>query len=246
VEVRTAADSPPIGGFVELHIEQGPELDAANRSLAVVRGIAGVRWYSVLVTGRPDHAGAAPLHRRADALREGAVLVTEVARYSEGRDDRLRATVGSITVAPNVPNTVAASARLTIDARSLTERELAQFENWLMSFAAREGSACRVSVEPVMRKAVTRFDRNLVDFATDVVRQGFGAPMQLSSWAFHDSMYLADVCPTMMLFVPSINGVSHTPDEATHEEDLVRGADALGAVLLRLADLPELPSTARV
>ena len=239
VEVRSRSALPEVGCFVELHIEQGPELDEARRALSVVDGIVGVRWYSVTVEGRPDHAGAASLDRRADALLAAATIIRDVAEYAETRADRFRATVGSITVEPNVPNTVAGQAVLTVDARSLKEEELSEFEMWLSSRAILNG--CRVRVDRVMHKVVTRFNGDLVGVITDVLRDDLEKPMALWSWAFHDAMYLAEVCPTSMLFVPSVGGISHSPLEHTSDDDLVLGTEALAVTVRELAGREVLP-----
>ena len=223
--------------YVEAHIEQGPVLESGGHTLGVVTGIQGVRWYEITVQGRSAHAGTTPLAARADALLAAARLVGQLADEAAARsDEALRWTVGRFEVTRGAVNTVAEQVRFTVDLRHPDEAALAAAQSVMYELVEALPGACRAEARPLMQRAPTPFDVDVLA-VLEAAAGATGAPFtHLESGAFHDAMYLADICPTAMLFVPSKEGISHHPAEDTTHADLVTGARALAAALVSLAD----------
>lgn len=233
------ADIPPRGkiathAFVELHIEQGPVLEQANIPLGVVSGIQGVRWYQVRCTGASAHAGTTPHPMRNDAmlLAMDAVGNIDALADSLAGDDK-RLTFGRWNVFPNAINTIAGDVTFSIDFRHADPAVLAAFDAQL--------SAClpaNAELTSLFSHAPTAFAPSVIDVLEHAC-DATGLPWQtLRSGAFHDAMYLADHCPTAMLFVPSRDGISHNPLEFTEPTQLLAGAQALAWSLVALAEQP--------
>jgi len=223
--------------FVELHIEQGPILDDAGERLGVVKVIAGTTHLEVVVRGEADHAGAAAMDRRHDALLGASAMTLAIAKIATEMGPPTVATVGTITVEPGQVNVVPALARFTIDARHSDDR----LRHELVSEIER---ACKViSLERDLRLEVhTLRDRPPValnERVSDVLRRAVRSsghdPREMTSGAGHDSQILAAAASVGMLFVPSIGGRSHRGDEATAAEDVVLGTRVLATALHELA-----------
>ncbi|HEY4541463.1 MAG TPA: M20 family metallo-hydrolase [Noviherbaspirillum sp.] len=235
------AGQVPLGrrlhAYVEAHIEQGPILEAGGFTLGVVTGIQGVRWFEFTVLGSSAHAGTTPLAARQDALMTAARLVARIGELGEARDDgALRITVGRFEAAPGSINTVADHVLFTVDLRHPQESMLEDIEAALRALAEEAGGNCRCTMRRLMQRAPTRFDADVLKVIDAGVAHSGVPASRLGSGAFHDAMYLADVCPTAMLFVPSRGGISHNPAEDTAEADLAAGARVLAGVLTALAN----------
>lgn len=220
--------------FVELHIEQGPVLEQANIPLGVVTGIQGVRWYQVRCKGASAHAGTTPFHMRRDALllaMESLGRIDSLAEKLAGADKRL--TFGRWNVQPNAINTIAGEATFSIDFRHADPAVLEAFERGLRACLPDDAELTSLFVH-----APTAFDQtviNVLEKACEATGLGW---QSIRSGAFHDAMYLAEHCPTAMLFVPSRDGISHNPLEFTEPDQLEAGARALAWSLVSLADQP--------
>ncbi len=226
-----------IDTFLELHIEQGPVLDEAGEHAAVVRTIAGTAHLEVNVRGEADHAGAAAMDRRRDALLGAAAMMLAVAGVAREIGPPAVATVGTVAVEPAQVNVVPGLARFTIDARHSDSGRRAEL-------VAEIEKACRlIGHERDLRVEVrTLRDRppvTLNEHATDVLRRACRAagiePRDMTSGAGHDAQILTAAAHTGMLFVPSIDGRSHRGDEATAAEDVVLGTRILATALRELA-----------
>jgi N-carbamoyl-L-amino-acid hydrolase len=226
-----------VHAYLEAHIEQGPVLESGGYTLGIVTGIQGVRWFEVTVRGRSAHAGTTPCEDRQDALMTAASLVAEVGDLAQGRrDSALRVTVGRFEVAPGSINTVANQVIFTIDLRHPDEAVLEELEQAFRTLVASGAGTCSCELRRLMQRAPTAFDPQVLAVLEAAVRET-GVPFRrIGSGAFHDAMYLADVCPTAMLFVPSREGISHNPAEDTAESDLVAGTRALAGALATLAN----------
>ena len=220
--------------FVELHIEQGPVLEQADIPLGVVSGIQGVRWYQVRCTGASAHAGTTPHAMRNDAM----LLAMNTVRHIDALADTLagddkRLTFGRWNVFPNAINTIAGEVTFSIDFRHADPAVLAAFDAQV--------SAClpaTAELTSLFSHAPTAFDPKVLSVLEQAC-DASGLPWQtLRSGAFHDAMYLADHCPTAMLFVPSRDGISHNPLEFTEPTQLLAGAQALAWSLVALAEQP--------
>jgi len=231
----------PLAGYVELHIEQGPVLEAAGVPLGVVTGIQSVRWYRVKAAGVAAHAGTTPMDVRADAMtacvQVAHRLYAEAARASASQ---LRLTLGRWVVGPNSINTIPGEVEFTIDVRCVDEQVLAAFDATLREIVGAHAGRVRIDVQPLFERAPTRFPQEMLALLEQACGRacrlaGRPGPIPVTSGAFHDAMYLADHCPTAMLFVPSRGGLSHNAAEETAHDDLVLGARALAYAVARLA-----------
>jgi allantoate deiminase len=223
--------------FIELHIEQGPVLDEADERLGVVTIIAGTTHLEVVVRGQADHAGAAAMDRRRDALQGAAAMTLAVAKIAGDMGPPAVATVGTMTVEPAQINVVPGLARFSVDARHSDNRQR-------LELVAEIEKACKVigrERELVVDIHMLR-DRpavSLNDRATEILRRAARAggiePRDMVSGAGHDSQVLTAAANVGMLFVPSIGGRSHREDEATAAEDVVLGTRVLATALRELA-----------
>jgi hydantoinase/carbamoylase family amidase len=225
-----------IGSYLELHIEQGPVLEAEGVRAAAVSGCAGVERVRFAISGRVAHAGTTPMDARQDpglAAATTALRVEEIAQSEGGVG-----TVGDMTFEPGIPTAVPGEVSMLVDLRHRDADALAR-----MLEAAREAvranaaqRGCEVTEEPVWRIEPIYFDPELVGLARDTCEEVTGTAYELSSGALHDAASMAPHVPTAMVFSPSIGGVSHSPDEDTPEPDLVAAIEVFGALAnLRLA-----------
>ena len=223
--------------FVELHIEQGPVLDLEGVRIGAVESLQGISWQEVSITGQSNHAGTTPMRMRHDAGHCAAaigVFLRELA--SELGGDQV-CTMGLVQLHPNLINVIAARAKLTVDMRNTDEMLLREAERRFAAFleklAADEG--VRVETRRLARFEPVKFDDGV---ASIVERHAAALGLscrRMTSGAGHDAQMLARICPTAMIFVPSIRGISHNPAEDTRPEDLVAGADVLLQTMLELA-----------
>lgn len=230
-----------VHAFVELHIEQGPVLDDAEEQIGVVTGIYGVRRSILHCRGRADHAGTTPMDRRRDAMALAAEVVAAVERAAD--DGAGVATVGRIEVRPNAVNVVPATADCWIELRSIDP-------SWT---AERAGRIHEAATEAAERRGLEISEELLSDdrptLTSPEIRQAIrGACHDLNvshrdlpSGAEHDAHQIARIAPYGMVFVPSADGRSHTPEEHTDIDDIARGCQVLAATLVRLDTTP-LPS----
>jgi beta-ureidopropionase / N-carbamoyl-L-amino-acid hydrolase len=249
---RELADIPmrdlqlEVHAFIEAHIEQGPVLEQAQIPIGAVVGIQGVRWYRVRAVGQASHAGTTPLEHRRDALRALTELAGRLYALAE-RASGLRLTIGTLNVHPGSINTIPGEATLTVDVRHPQESALDGCASLLTAFCAEPRFGCHVSFERSMAMPTTWFSEP-VRASIREAADGLGlASMEMMSGAFHDSLHLADHCPTGMLFVPSREGLSHNPTEYTEPRHLLAGTRVLAAAVAKHAELvasPELSDPA--
>jgi len=235
--LRTAVwPAGSVAAYLELHVEQGPVLEREGHTIGVVDSITGRTQLTVEIRGSAGHAGTTPMEMRRDPVTVAARVV--LAAEDLAREQRLCrvATVGWMEVQPNSPNTIAESVRLTIDLRDSVPSSLENAEEALRTSLASLGKqadvhvdirvdarAAPVATDPTLRAAITASAREL------------GLPHRtLPSGAGHDAQIVARIAPIGMIFVPSIGGVSHVPEEDTAAADLVAGARVLLRTVLRL------------
>ena len=233
----TQAVRRDIDTFVELHVEQGPMLDDAGERLGIVRVVAGTAHLEVTVRGEPDHAGAAAMDRRHDALLGAAAMILKVAEAARELGPPAVATVGTITVEPGQVNVVPGVTRFTVDVRHSDNGARHALVADIEKACKVVGRERELSVE--VRTLRDRSPVSLTERTTDVLRRACLAagvsPRDMTSGAGHDAQILAAAANTGMLFVPSIGGRSHRPDEATAAEDVVLGTRVLATALHELA-----------
>jgi allantoate deiminase len=214
--------------YLELHIEQGPVLERLALPLGVVLGSFGVERHRLAFTGAHAHSGASPMDDRRDAF-VAAARSAVAFRDDAARRADVRATTGSVHVAPGIPTAFNGRCELTLDQRALDPEELAD----MLATARREAAriageeGCEVAWDPVFAIDPIPFDRELIALAEDVVGGVAGACHSLPSGPLHDASEMARVLPSVMLFVRSLGGVSHTSAEDSRVEDVELGVLAL-------------------
>jgi N-carbamoyl-L-amino-acid hydrolase len=227
-----------LGAYLELHIEQGPVLEAEGLRAAAVNGCAGVERHRFRFGGQTSHAGTTPMDRRRDAglaAAELALRVEEIARRHAGV-----ATAGALTLQPGIPTAVAGEAELLVDLRHPEAHELAAMLD--ETRAAAEGVAsergCELGSEPVWAIEPIPFNTRLVAAAREACREAAGSDRELTSGALHDAAEVARVLPAAMIFCPSAGGISHAKQEDTAESDLAAGIAAFGLLANRVLAQP--------
>jgi beta-ureidopropionase / N-carbamoyl-L-amino-acid hydrolase len=237
------AGSAPVGqprvhAYVELHIEQGPVLEAGEFRIGAVEGVQGISWTEFTLTGQSSHAGATPMRMRHDAGYVAAEIVAFARRLAQDIGGSQVATVGLLTLSPNLVNVVPDQAVMTVDLRNTDEDRLKEAERRLFAFVTETAAAEGVGVS---HRSLARFEP--VGFAPHLIARveaialEFGLPVKrLPSGAGHDAQILAAVCPACMIFVPSVNGISHNVTEYTKPDDVAAGANVLLRLVTELAD----------
>lgn len=224
--------------YVELHIEQGPVLEDEGTTIGVVTGVQGISWTELTITGQSAHAGTTPMRLRHDPGYVAAAITTGVRSIATEMAGTQVATVGRCDLHPNLVNVVAATATMTVDLRNTDEALLQEAEARFdtLSTQAAEAEGVTISRRTLARFQPVAFDPGMVDLvgqtATDL---GF-TTRRMPSGAGHDAQMLARICPTSMIFVPSVDGLSHNIAEYTTPADVTAGADVLLRVVLAKAD----------
>jgi N-carbamoyl-L-amino-acid hydrolase len=226
--------------YVELHIEQGPVLEAEYVAIGAVTGVQGISWTELTITGQSNHAGTTPMAMRHDAGYAAAAIGAFVRRLAAEFGPPQVATVGRIELHPNLVNVVAARATLTVDLRNTDESVLARAEDRLHEFCAELAAAEGVTItrRSLARFEPVEFDAHVIELVEAVAATHGLSSRRMPSGAGHDAQMLARVCPAGMVFVPSVKGISHNPAEFTADADIEAGANVLLHVLLRLASEP--------
>ena len=227
--------------FVELHIEQGPVLDLEGQTIGAVEDLQGISWQELTITGQSNHAGTTPMHMRHDAGYAACAVATFVRALARDMGAGQVATVGSINLHPNLINVVAARAVMTVDLRNTDEALLQQAEARLRDFVVtlEKDEGVSITSRALARFEPVVFDAAMVRRIESVTRRLGLSQRRMTSGAGHDAQMLARICPSAMIFVPSIKGISHNPAEHTAADDLTAGANVLLQTLLELADDPE-------
>ncbi len=220
-----------IAAFLELHIEQGSSLEAAGLPVGVVQGIVGIRRYRATFRGVANHAGTTPMTDRRDALVMAAPFILAVRDTAVAHG--IVGTVGTLQLQPGAPSVIPGRVDLSVETRGLEEAALDRAEAEL-ALQARENGA---DFERFSAKPPVESEPRLVAVLTEACdRLGLSYQL-LPSGAGHDAMCMAHIAPQAMLFVPSRNGISHSPQEYTPPESCVAGARVLLAALLELDDI---------
>jgi beta-ureidopropionase / N-carbamoyl-L-amino-acid hydrolase len=223
--------------YLELHIEQGPLLEEDHLSVGVVEGIVAISWSRLTIEGVQDHAGPTPMRVRHDALVAAAEVVGGVRRIARTIGGDLVATVGTLTVSPNIVNAIPGRVTLSIDLRDPQEetldRALSMIDRLVRTACRREG--VRYDLDHYWRVPYTPFAPEVVDAVERAARTVAAPYRRLRSGAGHDAQYMAAISPAGMIFVPSRGGRSHCEEEFTAMDDIVPGANTLLLAVLELA-----------
>lgn len=223
--------------YVELHIEQGPILDIEGITIGAVRDLQGISWQEVSIQGQSNHAGTTPMRLRRDAGYCAAAIGLELRAIAKEMGGSQVCTMGAVNLHPNLINVIAARAKVTVDIRNTDEALLQAAEKRFADFLVRLAAEEKVTItaRPVARFEPVVFDAGVADLiAATAQRLGYSC-RPMTSGAGHDAQMLARMCPTAMIFVPSVKGISHNGAEHTEPKDLEAGANVLLQALLDLA-----------
>ncbi|CAB3394746.1 M20 family metallo-hydrolase [Kyrpidia spormannii] len=222
--------------YVELHIEQGPVLEAAGKTIGIVQGIVAQSWHEVVLEGEANHAGTTPPSRRRDPLVAAARWIAYVHEMAESSEGALLVTCGRIAAEPGAVNVIPRKVAFTVDLRSADEVRLRKAEEQM--FAWGDDLCRRAGVEKAVRRLhwapYTPFASGIRELIREsCLRRGYTF-LEMPSGAGHDAQHLAGVCETGMIFVPSREGKSHCEEEFSADGDLVKGAQVLLDTVLGL------------
>jgi len=222
----------------ELHIEQGPILEAAAKSIGIVTGVQGIRWYDLKLLGSEAHAGPTPMELRRDPVRAALLLLGSVYQLADKYAPHASVTIGSLDARPGVRNTVPGSLTITVDLRHPDANILSAMDVDLKSIAALGNTATGVAVElhDVWYSPPVEFSPICIDTVRTAVAQLGLDAMDMVSGAGHDSVYVSRVAPTSMIFIPCKDGLSHNERESIEPVDASRGADVLLHAALAVAN----------
>ncbi len=227
--------------FVELHIEQGPVLEQTNMIIGAVTGVQGISWQEVTVLGQSNHAGTTPMNMRKDPGYVAAAIAVFLRGLATRYGGHQVCTVGKIDLFPNLINVIPAKAVLTVDIRNTDEQILRQaekeFAEYLIEISHSEDVV--VSTRYLARFEPVEFNADVVDLISSAAKTHTQSVVHMPSGAGHDAQMFARVCPSAMIFVPSVEGVSHNPSEFTSAEDIALGTNILLQVLCELAATKE-------
>ena len=233
-------DPATLRGFLELHVEQGTRLEKAGLDIGIVSGIVGIRSAWLTFHGRAAHAGTTPLDQRADALLGAAAFVRRARRLVGDRYQPGVVNCGSITALPGAFNIVPEQVRLALEFRHGTAAQLDDMETALHDLARTTAveHGLTVTVEPADNCRPAPADPAIVTAFEEAAEHRGLRHTRLLSFAGHDTQTMATITPSGMIFVPSVDGISHNPRELTHDQDLVNGANVLLQAALHLAQTP--------
>jgi N-carbamoyl-L-amino-acid hydrolase len=225
--------------FVELHIEQGPVLEQQNITIGAVTGVQGISWQEVTISGQSNHAGTTPMALRHDPAYVAADIAVFLRDLASRYGGNQVCTVGKIDLHPNLINVVPAKAVLTLDVRNTDEALLqkaeAEIKEHMHMLEVSEGVT--ITSRQLARFEPVVFDESIVSLIENLAKENNHSVMRLPSGAGHDAQMLARVCPTAMIFVPSVSGISHNPAEHTDDKDLEAGANLLLHTMLTLCTM---------
>ena len=229
----------PLRAYLELHIEQGPQLEEEGLAVGVVEGIVAIAWSRLTIHGVQDHAGPTPMRIRHDALVAAAEVVAGVRGIARQLGGDLVTTVGNLTVTPNIVNAIPGRVSLSIDMRdprdATLDRARPLLDRVVAEACAREGVT--YELEHYWRVPYTPFDREVVDAVERAAGAAGARHRRILSGAGHDAQYMAAIGPTGMVFVPSRDGRSHCEEEFTAMDDIEYGANTLLGAALDLAGI---------
>jgi len=226
-----------VAAYFEAHIEQGPLLEAHDKTIGIVQGALGQRWYDVTVQGMEAHAGPTPMALRRDALLVAADLIHAVNRIALDHAPHGRGTVGCVDVHPNSRNVIPGRVKLTVDLRAADDASLTAMDGALREacMAAGKQPGIEVSIEQVVYFPPQPFAAELVAAVKEGADRLGLSSMDAISGAGHDAVYLARVAPAAMIFVPCKDGISHNEIEDARADHLEAGCNVLLHAMLKAA-----------
>jgi N-carbamoyl-L-amino-acid hydrolase len=228
------------GAYLELHIEQGPVLEAAACTIGVVTGIQGKKTFQVVVEGAEGHAGTLAQLERRDALAAFARMATALHAEIGIVDADIKFTIGRVTVTPNAPSVVPSRVSFSIDLRHPDNAVLDAAGVRIKALCEQNAPPCTVTVTPLVDAPSNMFDAGLRANIAEAAREQGHSAMAILSAAGHDARHLAKICPAAMIFIPCRDGASHVEHEWAEPDHVAAGAAVLAQVLRGLAFAPAI------
>jgi beta-ureidopropionase / N-carbamoyl-L-amino-acid hydrolase len=218
----------PLSAFFELHIEQGPFLEAEGKDIGVVTGVQAMRWYEVTVTGQESHAGTTPMPRRHDALLGAAHLINFVNDCARTFSEAV-GTIGRVEVKPGSPNVIPGEVYFTLDLRDPDASVIDRMEQAFTAEMQRIGAELGLSIacKKVSDAPAVQFDKDCIAAVRAAAKVSGYSSRDIISRAGHDATYVSRVAPTAMIFVPCKDGISHNEAEYSSKEQCAAGAQVL-------------------
>ena len=235
-ELSNLARNPDdIMGFLEVHIEQGPVLEIENAALGVVTGICGIERNTVCFYGDTGHAGTVPMANRKDALLAASEFISAINKQTL-TSNGIRATIGSLSIYPNVVNAIPSEATLTLEIRSINDETRENFASDARDIALNiaQKSSLDFSFTQTYSQAAVLCDPALINTLKQSTDMIIGKSITLPSGATHDASAMADLCPISMLFVRCRNGISHAPEEFASRDDMHLAFETIAKFLTSL------------
>ncbi|HEY82315.1 MAG TPA: Zn-dependent hydrolase [Dehalococcoidia bacterium] len=226
---QTKCGDHKLGAYFELHIEQGPVLEAEGKTIGVVTGVQGQRWYEVTVVGREGHAGTTPMPVRRDAMLACARMVDKVNKIALDHAPLAVSTVGLVRVSPNSRNVIAGSVFFTVDLRHPDDAVVNEMAEELERMVPQVADEVKVEakLENNWNSPAMRFDEACMGVIRAAAEELGYRHRDIVSGAGHDAVYIARVAPTGMIFIPCQNGISHNEAESAQPQDVAAGANVL-------------------
>ncbi len=226
----------PIAAFVEAHIEQGPELEAAGETIGVVTGMQGTRKFAIEVSGDEAHAGTTPRRHRRDAFVEAVAVVNALHDLFHDAADTVRFTIGQFDVYPGALAVVPGRVSFSIDFRHPEQETLDQLGDQVGALCQQIVERCTVTVDEPSRAKPLQFTGIVPEAIERAAKRRSYRYRHIYSGAGHDARHLAGICPSGMIFVPCEKGISHNELENASPSDLAAGAQVVADVLVDLAN----------
>jgi hydantoinase/carbamoylase family amidase len=237
-----ARDPKSLKAYLELHIEQGPILEAIGKRIGLVTSIAAPSRFKVIFAGQADHSGTTPMEMRKDALVAAALLIEFVEktcrRFSSMAKGRVVGTVGAMKIEPGVINAVPGRAELQVDIRGITAPSKTRVARLVKQEAQRIARRRKIGVEllTLREENPVPLDRRLLKVTKAICDERNLVYEIMPSGAGHDAMQMAKITPAGMIFIPSQRGISHNPAEWTSPDDIGLGAQLLMETMIRVAN----------
>jgi N-carbamoyl-L-amino-acid hydrolase len=234
---RAVRQAGEVAAYLELHVEQGAVLDADGIDIGIVQGIVGIEWWDVTLEGSANHAGTTPMDRRRDALLAAARLITAVNEVATGVPGRQVGTVGRIEAEPGAPNVIPGRAVMSLELRDLSMDKIDALYGRIAerARAIEAESGVKITFTPLDVTATAAPTDERIRRLIEESAEGLGLTHRhMPSGAGHDAQEMARIAPVGMIFVPSVDGISHSPKEFTRPADMANGANVLLQTILRI------------
>jgi len=228
----------PISAAFEVHIEQGPVLENADLQIGVVTGVQGLRWYDIHLQGAECHAGPTPMDQRSDPFMILAPVLESCYSMAAEIGPQARVTFGDLEVEPGARNTVPSALRLSVDLRHSSAEQLDKMDERLKEIVKLhcKNTGVKGRVEEVWHMPVTRFNGHCIAAVNEASQHLGYRSLEMVSGAGHDSLNIAKVAPTSMIFIPCEGGLSHNEAENATSADVEAGCNVLLHAMLSMAD----------